>query len=47
MMVLDVATSVFDGVPADERDRTVVQNYRDLLAVTPAPARPALSSGNA
>lgn len=47
MMVLDIANSIFDGVPADERDRTTVRNYRDLLAVTSAPSRPALSAGNA
>jgi hypothetical protein len=47
MMVLDVATSVFDGVPAEERDRTVVRNYRDLLALPSAPPPSALPSGDA
>ena len=47
MMVLDVATSVLDGVPAGERNRTVVREYEALLALPSAPAPPALSSGNA
>jgi hypothetical protein len=47
MMVLDVATSVLSAVPADERDRTVVRNYGELLALSAAPAPPALPSGDA
>jgi hypothetical protein len=47
MMVLKVATSVLDGVPVDEQDRTTVREYKELVALPPAPAPPALSSGDA
>lgn len=47
MMVLKVATSVLDGVPANEQDRTTVREYKELVALPPAQVSPAISSGNA
>jgi hypothetical protein len=41
MMVFDLATSVLDGIPAGERDRTTVRDYQELLA------QPTPSSGDA
>lgn len=47
MMVLDVAAAILDGVPPEERGRSPVREYQELLALPSAPAQPALSSGDA